>query len=71
MELYSNKLVEVCKYRGIKCLDLYHSSGLFPTDTRHNVLYYENDITNNVHPNTEGHRLYLAPPIREAIKTII
>ena len=71
MELYSNKLVEICKYRGIKCLDLYHSSGLFPTDTRHNVLYYENDITNNVHPNTEGHRLYLAPPIREAIKTII
>ena len=71
MELYSNKLVEVCNYRGIKCLDLYHSSGLFPTDARHNVLFYENDITNNVHPNAEGHRLYLAPPIREAIKTII
>ena len=71
MELYSNKLVEVCNYRGIKCLDLYHSSGLFPTDARHNVLFYENNITNNVHPNAEGHRLYLAPPIREAIKTII
>lgn len=71
MELYSNKLVEVCKYRGIKCLDLYHSSGLFPTDTRHNILYYENDITKNVHSNAEGHRLYLTPLIREAIKTII
>ena len=71
MELYANKLIEVCRYRGIKCLDLYHSSGLIPTDARHKILYYENDITKNVHPNDEGHRLYLTPPIREAIKTII
>lgn len=71
MELYANKLIEVCRYRGIKCLDLYHSSGLIPTDTRHKILYYEKDVTKNVHPNDEGHRLYLAPPIKEAIKTII
>ena len=71
MELYANKLIEVCRYRGIKCLDLYHCSGLIPTDKRHINLYYENNITKNVHPNDVGHRLYLAPPIREAIKTII
>lgn len=70
MEQFTDLLVQICKNRGIPCLDLYHSSGLRPSLAAFNALYYENSVTGNTHPNDSGHQ-YIYPAIREFIKSLI
>ena len=74
VEKYSQPFVDDTDTFTVNCLKTYDSDGTFPgcgQDATIAAARQENDITNNVHPNSEGHRLYLTPPIREAIKTII
>lgn len=54
---YSNKIVEICKQRGIPCLDLYHCSNLRPWDSTFRTLAYSHDEGNGVHPDETGHKL--------------
>lgn len=58
MDDYSNALIEICKMRGIPCLDLYHESGLRPWDNTFRTTYY-NELgvqDDGVHPNSRGHK---------------
>ena len=56
MELYSQKLIEICKRRSIPVLDLYHASNLRPWDETFRNLMYSRDNGNGVHPDENGHK---------------
>ena len=56
MELYSQKLIEICKRRSIPVLDLYHGSNLRPWDETFRNLMYSRDDGNGVHPDENGHK---------------
>lgn len=45
MEAYSNAIVEVCRRRGVPCLDLYHSSNLHPSNASFRSIAYKRDGT--------------------------
>ena len=72
MEQYSDAIVAIAKRRGLPCLDLYHGSGMRPWDETFRVMFYnENGVQDEgVHPNSEGHRVFLYPKFREFIKTL-
>jgi lysophospholipase L1-like esterase len=70
MELYSEKLIEICKRRSIPCLDLYHESNLRPWDSNFRTLMYSRDEGNGVHPDENGHKI-LATKIREFLYSLI
>ncbi len=57
MARYSEAIVEICKRRGIPCLDLFHCSGLRPNDANYRELVYSKDEGNGVHPNELGHKI--------------
>lgn len=63
MAKYSRAIVEICKRRGIPCLDLYHCSGLRPWDERFRELAYSKDNGDGVHPDETGHAM-ISPQIR-------
>ena len=73
MEQYSNAIVAIARSRGIPCLDLYHSSGMRPWDASFRESFYvENGIVDaGVHPNSEGHRVFLYPRFREFLKSLL
>ena len=56
MALYSEAIVEICKRRGIPCLDLYHCSNMRPWDDTFKNLMYKRDDGNSVHPDEDGHK---------------
>jgi lysophospholipase L1-like esterase len=63
MDKYSNKIVEICRRRGIPCLDLYHTSGMRPWDADYRAEFFvENGVidTPATHPNSKGHK-WIAP----------
>lgn len=70
MENYSNALIEICKLRGIPCLDLYHCSNLHPSDVNFRPLAYSKDDGDGVHPDETGHAL-IAPRIRQFLFSLI
>lgn len=74
MAQYSAKIVEICRLRGIPCLDLYHSSGLRPWDSTFLELAYPMNIAgtarDTIHPNEVGHSI-LAPRIKAFLESII
>jgi lysophospholipase L1-like esterase len=70
LEVYSEKLKEICKRRGIPCLDLYHESGLRPWDATFRTLAYSKDEGNGVHPDETGHKMF-APKVKEFVKSLI
>lgn len=55
MEKYSNAIVEICKNRGIPCLDLYHCSGLRPWEENFREIAYSKDEGSGTHPDEKGH----------------
>lgn len=69
MELYSNAIVEICKMRGIPCLDLYHYSGLRPWDETFRTAAYSKS-GDGVHPDETGH-LMIASHIKALMNTLI
>lgn len=69
MDLYCEKIVEICKLRGIPCLDLYHCSNLRPWDATFRNLAYSKDEGNGVHPDETGHKL-IAGMIQEFVASL-
>jgi lysophospholipase L1-like esterase len=60
LENYSELIVKVAKRRGLPYLDLYHCSGLHPSDAACRALAYSKDGDNGVHPDENGHKI-IAP----------
>lgn len=73
-ENYVNALIQICKNRGIPCLDLYHGSGLRPwiPEVRDAFFHWdeENQRGDGIHPNDEGVKFF-APLVREFVKSLI
>lgn len=65
----SNKIVEICKLRGIPCLDLYRCSNLRPWDATFRSLAYSHDGDSGVHPDETGHKL-IAGMIKEFVASL-
>lgn len=70
MTLYSNAIVEICRLRGIPCLDLYHCSGLRPWDSTFRTLAYSKDDGGGTHPDEKGHEM-IAPMIFNFLESIV
>lgn len=70
MTLYSNAIVEICKRRGIPCLDLYHCSALRPWDQSFKTIAYSKDGGGGVHPDDTGHAI-IAPRIKAFLESLI
>lgn len=68
MALYADAIAQICKNRGIPCLDLYHCSGLRPWDATFKSLAYSN--ADGVHPNNIGHAL-IAPKIQAFMDALL
>lgn len=72
MQLFTDKIIEICRSRGIPYLDLYRSSGLRPWVAEVNKEMFScGDSPNGdgLHPNSKGHYI-LARKIKEFVKTL-
>ena len=69
MALYSAAIVEICRLRGIPCLDLYHCSALRPWDEAFRDAAYSKD-SSGVHPDETGHAIF-APRIKAFLNTLV
>ncbi len=73
-ENYVNALIQICKNRGIPCLDLYHGSGLRPwVDEVRDAFFLWDEAKqrgDGIHPNDEGVKFF-APLVREFVKSLI
>ena len=72
---YTSALKQICEYRGVSFLDLYHHSNLRPeNEANRNACYYNGaSVDGNgdgVHPNELGHKI-IAPKIYEFVKTML
>ena len=67
---YVELLKDICDYRGLPFLDLYHNSGLRPWDENYRTLMYSRDDGNGTHPDEKGHKLFY-PQVREFMKALI
>ena len=67
---YSQAIVDICKLRGIPCLDLFRCSNLRPDDEQFRTLAYSKDDGNGVHPDETGHRL-IAPRFKAFLESLI
>lgn len=70
MALYSAKIVEICRRKGIPCLDLYHSSNLRPWDATFRTLAYTRDDGGSTHPDENGHKI-IAPRFKEFLEKLL
>jgi len=70
MYKYSEKLVNICKNRGIPCLDLFHCSNLRPDDATFRTLAYSKDDGGGVHPDETGHMI-IAPRFKGFLETLL
>lgn len=70
MRSYCEKMVEICRLRGVPCLDLYHCSNLHPSSQKFREICYTHDDGNGVHPDETGHKL-IAPRFKAFLETLI
>lgn len=74
MAQYSAKIVEICRRRGIPCLDLYHCSGLRPWDSAFQAVMYPANSSgtgyDGVHPNEVG-QAFFAPKIKAFLDSLV
>ena len=70
MDLYSDAIVEICRLKGVPCLDLYHCSNMLPWEEDFRTAFYKHDDGNGVHPDEDGHKLF-APRIKAFLDTLI
>lgn len=66
---YVNVLKNVAEYYSLPYLDLFNTSNLRPWDANIKQLYYNN--ADGVHPNSLGHKKYIAPKIENFIKSMV
>lgn len=67
---YVQAIVDICKSRGIACLDLFHCSGMRPWESGYRAIYYTHDDGSGVHPNELGHKI-IASHINAFLSTIL
>lgn len=74
MESIANIIVDVAKYRKVKCMDMYHSSGFRVDDPTFAAVYCtdysETDATYG-HPSNLAHEKLIAPEFTELLKRMI
>lgn len=74
LESITNALLAVAKYRKIKCLDLYHTSG-FRVDDATYAQTYTTDYTPTAetygHPSNVAHERLIAPAVLELLKKMM
>lgn len=70
MDLYCDAIVEICRLKGVPCLDLYHCSNMLPWEEDFRNAFYKHDEGNGVHPDEDGHKLF-APRIKAFLDTLI
>ena len=70
MDLYVNAIVEICRLKGVPCLDLYHCSNMLPWEEDFRNAFYKHDDGNGVHPDEDGHKLF-APRIKAFLETLL
>lgn len=70
--VYVNALIETAKYYSLPLLNLYDGSGLRPWVKSFLIKYYRNsDGSDDVHPNQEGHRKYIAQKVKVFLEGLI
>ena len=67
---YCNLIVEICRLRGIPCLDLFHCSALRPWEASFRALAYSKDGGAGTHPDETGHKI-IAPRFQSFLATLI
>ena len=67
---YVDKLIAICKRRGIPYLDLFRCSGLRPWEGQFRENFYTHDDGNGTHPDEKGHEI-ISHPIYSFIKFLI
>ena len=70
MDLYCDAIVEICRLKGVPCLDLYHCSNMLPWEESFRNAFYKHDEGNGVHPDEDGHKLF-APRIKVFLETLL
>lgn len=70
MEKYVAAIIEICRLRGVPCLDLYHCSNLHPSQASFREKAYSKDEGNGVHPDETGHRI-IAPRFKQFLESLI
>lgn len=70
MDLYCDAIIEICRLKGVPCLDLYHCSNMLPWEADFRTAYYKHDDGNGVHPDEDGHKLF-APKIKAFLNTLL
>ena len=74
---FLDTLTALCKMYSIPVLDLFHTSMMRPWDETFRNTYYRQEIVDGVtrgdgvHPNTNGHRYYVAPRIEAFLKSMV
>lgn len=74
LESIANALLAVAKYRKIKCLNLYHTSGFRVDDATYAQTYttdYTTTADNYGHPSNVAHERLIAPAFLELLKEMI
>lgn len=74
LESIANALLAVAKYRKIKCLDLYHTSGFRVDDATYAQTYTTDyDATRDTygHPSNVAHAKLIAPAVLELLKEMM
>lgn len=67
---YCEAIVNICKRRGVPCLDLYYCSNLHPSNSDFRRLAYSHDDGNGVHPDEIGHKI-IAPRFKSFLDSLI
>lgn len=70
MDLYCDAIIEICRLKGVPCLDLYHCSNMLPWESNFRTAFYKHDDGNGVHPDEDGHKLF-APKIKAFLNTLL
>lgn len=70
MARYADVLEQICEYRSIPFLDLYHCSNLRPWTDEGRKACYSKDDGNGVHPDETGHKL-IAPRFKAFLDTLL
>lgn len=74
LESIANALLAVAKYRKIKCLDLYHTSGFRVDDATYAQTYttdYSATAETYGHPSNVAHERLIAPAVLELLKKMM
>jgi len=67
---YVQMIIDICKKRGLMCLDLYHCSELRPWQTSYLPLAYSKDNGGGTHPDETGHAI-IAPKFQGFLDSLM